>query len=146
MTNASTLTQKAEVIKKGTTYYFMNNDECMARLGVITYTFKEKLRKDLAEMKYYLPKEDFKRSELPVPKSGDVKETDRFRSERDSLAMWGMAMAYIKSEDKKDIVNKICQEYFQMEVVPKVFLDKFTEILEDFNGILIEFKSNAEQN
>lgn len=146
MTNASTLTQKAEVIKKGTTYYFMNNDECMARLGVITFTFRNKLISDLKKMKYYLPKEDFKRSALEVPKSGDLKETDKFRSERDSLAMWGMAMAYIKADNKKDIVNKICQEFFQMESVPKAFLDKFTEILEDFNGILIKFKNNADQN
>ena len=51
MTN--TQTNKAEVVKKGSTYYFMNDGEIVARLGVITFTFREKLRKDLKKMKWY---------------------------------------------------------------------------------------------
>ena len=61
MTNTQTNT--AEVIKKGNTYYFMNDGEIVARLGVITYTFRENLRKDLKKMKWYNPREDFKRAD-----------------------------------------------------------------------------------
>ena len=144
MTN--TAPTKAEVIKSGNTYFFMNNGEEVARLGVITFTFRDKLKKQLAKMKWYLPKEDFKRSELEVPKSGDKKGTEAFRMERDSLAMWSPVLAYMKSENKDDVAKIFCGEFMQMEEVPKVFIDKMHSILSDFTEIYSKFISNAEQN
>lgn len=144
MTN--TTTAKAEVIKRGNTYHFMLGDETVARLGVMTFTFREKVRKDLLRMKWYLPKENFKPSGIEVPKSGDVKGTERFRTERDSLAMWSPVLAYMKAEDKNDIAKKICGEFLQMEDVPTPFVTKFTEILNDFSDILTKFTTNADSN
>lgn len=144
MTN--TTTAKAEVIKKGNTYHFMMGDETLARLGVMTFTFRNKLTKDLKKMKWYLPKEDFKPSGIEVPKSGDVKGTERFRAERDSLAMWSPVLAYMKADDKEDMAKRICGEFLGMEDVPKPFTSKFTEILEDFSSVLTKFITNADSN
>jgi len=144
MTN--TTTQKAEVIKKGNTYHFVINDEVIARLGVMTFTFRNKLKKDLTKMKWFLPKENFKRSELEVPKSGDSKETERFRAERDSLAMWSPVLSYMEAEDKSAVASKFCGEFLGMEEVPKPFVNKMSEILSDFADILTKFRTNADNN
>jgi len=144
MTN--TQTNKAEVVKKGSTYYFMNDGEIVARLGVITFTFREKLRKDLKKMKWYNPKDNFKPTGLEVPKSGDSKETNKFIRERDSLAMWSPVVAYMKSDDKDLMAKRFCMEFMQMEEVPKVFVDKMKVILSDFEEILEKYINNAEKN
>lgn len=144
MTNTQTNT--AEVIKKGNTYYFMNDGEIIARLGVITYTFREKLRKDLKKMKWYNPREDFKKTDLEVPKSGDTKELNKFIRERDSLAMWSPVLAYMKADDKDLVAKRFCSEFMQMEEVPKPFIDKMHHILSDFTEILEKHLNHANEN
>ena len=144
MTNTQQI--KSEVIKKGNNYLFMHNEEIVARLGVITFTFREKLRKDLKKMKWYDPKQDFKRTELEVPKSGNDKEVEKFRRERDSLAMWSPVVAYMKADDKDLVAKRFCSEFMRMEDIPKEFVKKMRHILSDFTEILEKHINNANEN
>jgi hypothetical protein len=138
--------KSAEVVKKGNQWQFLKQGEVIASLGVITFSLKEKLRKDLGKMKYFLPCEDFKRSQTDPPKSGDEKEIQRYNTERQALMTWAPTVMYMHTEDKKDIARKMCSDYLRTETPDEVFVDKFHDILGEFSEILTNFKQYAEKN
>lgn len=139
-----TKTSTSQVLKKGNQWKFTMQGEEIASLGVITFTLKEKLRKELEKMKYFLPCEDFKRSQVDIPK--DEKGLQAYSKERESLRTWGPAVMYMHSEDKRDVAKKMCSDFLALESPDEVFVHKFTEVLSEFSEILTNFKHNAEKN
>lgn len=134
----------AEVVKKGNKWVFKKQGEEIASLGIITFPFKEKLLKELKRMKYFLPTEDFIRSQIQIPV--DEAGLLDYSNERDALKTWGPAIMYMKAEDKKAVARNMCADFLGVETPDEVFVHKFSEILSEFSEILTNFKQNAEKN
>jgi hypothetical protein len=139
-----TKTSTSQVLKKGNQWKFTMQGEEIASLAIMTFTLKEKLRKELEKMKYFLPCEDFKRSQVDIPK--DEKGLQAYSKERESLRSWAPAVMYMHSEDKKDTAKKMCSDFLALESPDEVFVHKFTEALSDLSEVLTNFKHNAERN
>lgn len=136
--------KSAEVVKKGNQWQFLKQGEVIASLGVITFSLKEKLLKELKRMKYFLPTEDFIRSQIQIPV--DEAGLLDYSNERDALKTWGPAIMYMKAEDKKVVARNMCADFLGVETPDEVFVDKFHDILGEFSEILTNFKQYAERN
>jgi hypothetical protein len=95
-------------------------------------------------MKYFLPTEDFIRSQIQIPV--DEAGLLDYSNERDALKTWGPAIMYMKAEDKKAVARNMCADFLGVETPDEVFVHKFSEILSEFSEILTNFKQNAERN
>ena len=136
----NTVFNEAKVIKVDSMYCFTKGGDTLGKLRVVTFTLRNKLKKELKKMKWFIPNKDFQRSDLQLPNAVG-KELDKYKQERDAIATWSPVLVYMKSEDKNDVAQKLCSEFLQVENADAVHVQKFKEILEEFSEILEQHNS-----